>query len=110
MLLGGFSEEKGTKRQWIQLQMYNPTRSCRSDSSSLRRSETLDREPRDDISLLANYFARKHGALIGKFFDRIGPSITGALIHYDWPGNVQELENVERGCAALFEWYVANQR
>ena len=52
------------------------------------------RERPDDIPLLVSHFARKHGARIGRFFDRVGQATIAALTHYSWPGNVRELENV----------------
>jgi transcriptional regulator with GAF, ATPase, and Fis domain len=55
------------------------------------------RERRDDIPVLANYFAArssKEGMAQPKF---ISPETMECLIKYDWPGNVRELENaIER--------------
>jgi len=55
------------------------------------------RERREDIPLLANYFAAKHGARSKRPVQGISPEARLYLVNYDWPGNVRELENaVER--------------
>ncbi len=52
------------------------------------------RDRRDDIPLLMNWFmqraAKKHGKTITGFRERA----VDALIDYDWPGNVREMENL----------------
>jgi DNA-binding NtrC family response regulator/predicted hydrocarbon binding protein len=52
------------------------------------------RERRDDIPLLMNWFMQraslKHGKGISGFQERA----VDALINYDWPGNVREMENL----------------
>jgi len=55
------------------------------------------RERREDIPLLACYFAEKYGRRSGRPGLGISPEARALLINYDWPGNVRELENaVER--------------
>ena len=55
------------------------------------------RERREDIPLLANYFAAKHGARSKRPMQGIAPGARLCLASYDWPGNVRELENaIER--------------
>ena len=55
------------------------------------------RERRDDIPLLAAWFAQKFSAVAGRQVTGISPQARTALLHYDWPGNVRELENaIER--------------
>jgi Nif-specific regulatory protein len=55
------------------------------------------RERRDDISLLASYFAAKYGKRSNRTLLGISPQARACLLNYDWPGNVRELENaVER--------------
>ena len=56
------------------------------------------RERKADIPLLLNrflkLFARRHGKSVTGFTERA----IAALLNYDWPGNIRELENmVERG-------------
>lgn len=56
------------------------------------------RERREDIPLLAAYFAEKY-ARPGEAPKRIPPQVMNALLHYSWPGNIRELENaIERAC------------
>jgi Nif-specific regulatory protein len=55
------------------------------------------RERREDIPLLANYFAAKHGEKCNRRVLGISPEAQARLLAYDWPGNVRELENaIER--------------
>jgi Nif-specific regulatory protein len=48
---------------------------------------------RADILLLANHFAAKFAARMGKSINRISTPAIEALMAYHWPGNVRELEN-----------------
>jgi Nif-specific regulatory protein len=52
------------------------------------------RDRRDDIMLLANYFADKHGARCNRKLKGFSTEARNYLTAYDWPGNVRELENV----------------
>lgn len=52
------------------------------------------RERREDIPLLAAYFARKFAAKMKKNLSGFNESALNLLIKYPWPGNVRELENV----------------
>lgn len=55
------------------------------------------RERREDILLLASYFAEKYGARCNRKLKGISPNARARLLAYDWPGNVRELENaIER--------------
>ena len=55
---------------------------------------------RDDIPLLAFYFLKKHAVRMDKSVGDIDPEAMELLCHYDYPGNIRELENViERGVA-----------
>jgi Nif-specific regulatory protein len=55
------------------------------------------RERRDDIPLLANYFARKYAEKCNRRVMGISLEARKRLMTYDWPGNVRELENaIER--------------
>lgn len=57
-------------------------------------------ERRDDIPLLAFYFLQKHAARMKRTVDDINPEAMSALLEYDYPGNIRELENIiERGVA-----------
>ncbi len=58
------------------------------------------RDRREDISLLANHFLKKYAPPAGKSILRISGNSLPALINYEWPGNVRQLENtIERGVA-----------
>jgi Nif-specific regulatory protein len=55
------------------------------------------RDRREDIMLLANYFAAKYGALCNRKLKGFSSEGRKCLTAYDWPGNVRELENtIER--------------
>ena len=55
------------------------------------------RNRREDIMLLANYFADKSAARCNRKFRGFTAEARECLIAYDWPGNVRELENtIER--------------
>jgi Nif-specific regulatory protein len=55
------------------------------------------RERREDIPLLASYFAVKYGQRCKRPIKGLAPEARAALQRYDWPGNVRELENaIER--------------
>ena len=52
------------------------------------------RERKEDIPLLTEFFAAKHAINIGCKPPKISPSAIEALIRYDWPGNIRELQNI----------------
>lgn len=55
------------------------------------------RERREDIPLLAGYFAQKYGQRMNKRIESIPNDVLEALARWNWPGNVRELENfIER--------------
>lgn len=57
-------------------------------------------ERKDDIPLLCQHFLNKYAALMKKNVTSISPEVMNTLAHYDFPGNVRELENIiERGVA-----------
>ena len=51
------------------------------------------RERQSDIPALAMHFAAKFGAQCGRRIGGISPEAQAYLMHYDWPGNIRELEN-----------------
>ena len=61
------------------------------------------REREGDIPLLAQYFARKFAANLGKKIDRIPERMIAALQRYQWPGNIRELEHVIERAVILSE-------
>ena len=52
------------------------------------------RERRDDIPGLTRYFVQKHSRRMGRAIEVIPTQAIEALIGYDWPGNIRELQNV----------------
>jgi Nif-specific regulatory protein len=55
------------------------------------------RERREDIPLLASYFAAKYAKACKRTVNGISPAARALLQSYEWPGNVRELENaIER--------------
>ena len=55
------------------------------------------RERREDIPLLAAYFAARAAEKSKRHVRGVSPEARVCLVNYDWPGNVRELENaIER--------------
>jgi transcriptional regulator with GAF, ATPase, and Fis domain len=55
------------------------------------------RERRDDIPRLVRYFVDRHARTLGKKIESIPDDAMKALVRWDWPGNIRELENfIER--------------
>lgn len=52
------------------------------------------RARKEDIPLLAQFFLEKYSAKAGKAFKRLSKRTVEALINYDFPGNIRELENL----------------
>jgi DNA-binding NtrC family response regulator len=52
------------------------------------------RERREDIFELALHFLNLHAQRTGKLVTHLDPEAVEALLAYDWPGNIRELENV----------------
>jgi len=59
------------------------------------------RERREDIPLLAQYFLEKYSRELGKDVRSISTYALDALMNYNFPGNVRELENIIERSAAL---------
>ena len=51
------------------------------------------RKHREDIPLLAIYFATRYAQKCNRPFKGITPEARALLMNYDWPGNIRELEN-----------------
>ncbi|SMC27021.1 PAS domain-containing protein [Desulfacinum hydrothermale DSM 13146] len=51
------------------------------------------RERKEDIPLLSHYFLKRYNAKEGKKMSGFSSAALQALMDYDWPGNVRQLEN-----------------
>jgi formate hydrogenlyase transcriptional activator len=55
------------------------------------------RNRKEDIPLLVKHFVKKYEGKMGREIKNIPDKVIDALMLYDWPGNIRELENmVER--------------
>jgi formate hydrogenlyase transcriptional activator len=52
------------------------------------------RERRTDIPELVRYFAGKYAQKMNRAIDAISVEAMDALVRYDWPGNIRELQNL----------------
>jgi len=52
------------------------------------------RERTEDIPLLVRHFVQQYGRRMNKHIDSIASETMKALVRYDWPGNIRELQNV----------------
>lgn len=52
------------------------------------------RARKEDIPLLAQFFLEKYSIKAGKSFKRLSKKTISALMKYDFPGNIRELENI----------------
>jgi PAS domain S-box-containing protein len=52
------------------------------------------KERREDIPLLIDHFIEKYNHKMGRPIELISDNALGVLLHYDFPGNVRELENI----------------
>ncbi|MGE4232207.1 MAG: sigma-54-dependent transcriptional regulator [Bacteriovoracia bacterium] len=59
------------------------------------------RDRREDIPDLIEHFLTKYSLGMGKQVDSISKEALAALLHYDFPGNVRELENIMERAVAL---------
>jgi len=59
------------------------------------------RERKEDIVALLQHFLRKHAEDMEKAVPGLDQETLDALIGYDWPGNIRELENLARNMVAL---------
>jgi formate hydrogenlyase transcriptional activator len=52
------------------------------------------RERRSDIPMLVRHFVATHSRRMGKLIETIPEATMDALVHWKWPGNIRELENM----------------
>ncbi|HLG40150.1 MAG TPA: sigma 54-interacting transcriptional regulator, partial [Chitinophagaceae bacterium] len=61
------------------------------------------RDRKEDIPLLVKHFCQKHEGKIGRKVTNVSPKVMDALMNYDWPGNIRELENIIERAMILSE-------
>jgi len=59
------------------------------------------RERLDAIPLLADHFLRKYGSEYGKEAIAFSHELMERFLHYEWPGNIRELENMVKRIVVL---------
>jgi formate hydrogenlyase transcriptional activator len=52
------------------------------------------RERQEDIPALVRYFVEKHARRLNRAVETIPAETLDLLVHYPWPGNIRELENL----------------
>jgi PAS domain S-box-containing protein len=52
------------------------------------------RDRRSDIPMLVRHFVATHSRRMGKLIETIPDATMDALVHWKWPGNIRELENL----------------
>lgn len=62
-----------------------------------------NRERKEDIELLVNYFTAKYSAKLGKKVEVIPKKTMDSLLSYHWPGNARELENIIERAVILMQ-------
>lgn len=68
------------------------------------------RQRREDIPLLAEHFLQRYAGRNRKGVKGFTPQAMDLLIHYDWPGNIRELENaIERAVVLLTGEFVTER-
>ncbi len=67
-------------------------------------------ERKDDIPLLISHFISKYNKSFGKNTRKVSDKALETLMHYDYPGNVRELENIIQRAVALAEGEVIRTR
>jgi PAS domain S-box-containing protein len=70
----------------------------------------LLRERKEDIPLLAVHFLKKYNQKEGKAVVTFGADAMEALMEYDWPGNVRQLENAISHALILAQGDVIRRR
>ncbi len=59
------------------------------------------RERKSDIPALVGYFVSKYGSEAKKSIATIPAEAMDALVNWDWPGNIRELQNLIQRCVIL---------
>ena len=59
------------------------------------------RQRQEDIPLLLKHFLQQYSHEYNREFNSFSPEAIQALINYDYPGNIRELENIVERCVVL---------
>jgi transcriptional regulator with GAF, ATPase, and Fis domain len=59
------------------------------------------RERRTDIPALAEFFAKRWAVFYNRRYSAISPEMMEEFLHYGWPGNIRELENLVQRTVVL---------
>ena len=59
------------------------------------------RERREEIPILTEHFLKKYSVQYNKPVTAVSSELAGAFRHYDWPGNVRQLENLIKRMVVL---------
>jgi len=68
------------------------------------------RERKEDIPLLVDHFIARFNRLHNKNICCVTNEVSAALLAYDYPGNVRELENIIEHCFVLCEGEIIEER
>jgi PAS domain S-box-containing protein len=68
------------------------------------------RQRKEDISLLCHHFLNKYNLKEGKKIAKFSSNACQALLDYDWPGNVRQLENAVSHAVILAQGEVVRRR
>lgn len=68
------------------------------------------RERKEDIPLLCQHFLNKYNLKEGKKITRFSPDAMQALMDYEWPGNVRQLENAISHAVILAQGEIIRRR
>ncbi len=52
------------------------------------------RQRKEDVPMLVDHILKKLNHRLGKQFLQVAPASLEHLMHYDWPGNIRELQNI----------------
>ena len=52
------------------------------------------RDRQDDIPMLARHFTQRFARRMGRQIEAIPTAVMQALVHYSWPGNIREMQNI----------------
>lgn len=68
------------------------------------------RERRDDIPLLAGYFLSQYARKFNRRLTRYDQAAMDAILSYDWPGNIRELQNAVQRAVSLADGEIVTFR